>query len=103
MSRSSRKSWTSYLKPPWQLEPLEAVFKGKDLGVVFKMGDILTPGPYFVAVAGPNAVALPFRSVLKSKMTVEPLPRGGATVAAAEASSFFPLLFSKDGEDRRTG
>ena len=69
MSRSSRKSWTTYLKPPWQLEPLEAVFKGKDLGVVFKMGDILTPGPYFIAVAGPNGrrrVALPFSTEIEN-------------------------------------
>lgn len=36
-------------------------------------------------------------------MTVEPLPRGGATVGRwPRQARFFPLLFSKDGEDRRT-
>ena len=50
---------------------------------------------------------LPFCSALKLKMTVETsfasLAEARWTVVAAEeASSFFPLLFSKDGEDRRT-
>ena len=44
---------------------------------------------------------LPFCSALKLKMTVE-TSFAWTAVAAEEASSFFPLLFSKDGEDRRT-
>ena len=75
--------------------------------MVFKMGDILTPGPYFIAIAGRSlqtAVALPFSTEIENdRGTFASRAEEVRLRRSAEASSFFPLLFSKDGEDRRTG